>query len=75
MCVLIPVDISDFLHTSRHLAISAQIIKKHEAGIKVNPLKDKICNTHPKKTTDDVADSLMESLGSLNNLYIMANSH
>ena len=26
------------------------------------------------KATDDVADALMESLGTLNNLYIMANS-
>ena len=26
------------------------------------------------KTTDDVADALMESLDSLNNLFIMANS-
>ncbi len=27
-----------------------------------------------KKTTDDVADALMENLGSLNNMFIMANS-
>ena len=34
---------------------------------------ERVCEVWAK-TTDDVADSLMESLGSLNNLYIMANS-
>ena len=33
----------------------------------------KVCEIW-NKTTDDVADSLMESLGTLNNLYIMAHS-
>ena len=42
MCVLIPVDVADFLCGAGHFTVAAQIIEEHEAAVKINAFQDKI---------------------------------
>ncbi|MDR2088594.1 MAG: DNA-directed RNA polymerase subunit beta' [Clostridiales Family XIII bacterium] len=55
-----------------------QTIAKYEAAYRSGLMKDAERYDHAvkiwNKATEDVADALMESLGTLNNLYIMAHS-
>ena len=44
MGVFIPVDIADFLNGARHFAVSSEVVKKHEAGVEINPFQDKVGN-------------------------------
>ena len=77
----ITISISDMEIPEAKAAIideSEKLVEKYEKAYRRGLVSDKeryekvieICN----KTTDDVADALMESLDSLNNLFIMAHS-
>ena len=57
---------------------SEKLVEKYEAAYRKGLVSDheryeKVINIW-NKTTDDVADALMDSLGTLNNLYVMAHS-
>ena len=47
MCVLIPIDVTNFLHGTCHLLISPKIIEKHEPTVKINSLQNIVCNHRP----------------------------
>ena len=48
MGVLVPVDIADLLCGAGHLAVAAEVVEKHEAGVEIHAFQNVVRHQRPE---------------------------
>ena len=49
MGVLVPVNVADLLRRAGHLAVAGEVVKEHEAAVKINTLQNEVGHHHAQQ--------------------------